>query len=92
MYAIADGEVHNPPEQLLRTLSALNPIVKLCLLNTKLSQGDYVTSLLGSKAFNGMMGKLAKVMGWRLELVAGPNEGGEDMLPNLVWNLTRYAL
>ena len=77
-YAITNKQMGSSPEQLLRTLSALYPIVNLCLLNTNLEQGDYITSLPGSEIFNSMIAKLAKLKGWKLDILTGPERGREQ--------------
>ncbi|KAL9127726.1 MAG: hypothetical protein Q9217_003456 [Psora testacea] len=82
-YAVVNEDERNSPQVLLRTLSALYPIVNLYLFNTKVAQGDYVLSLPGPKSFMSMIGKLAKAAGWNLKVVADSSEEREKYVSQL---------
>ncbi|KAI1742845.1 hypothetical protein F4680DRAFT_27616 [Xylaria scruposa] len=66
-----------PPENVVRAMSSLCPLVNLCLVSAKLEKGDTIISLPGPEHSIKMLVKLANVMGWRLNVVAQTEEDQE---------------
>lgn len=82
-FTVIEEDEDVSPEALLRTLSALYPIVNLDLIGTNLAQGDYVLSLPGPKPFMSMIGRLAKAAGWKLDVVAHSSKERDQYVSQL---------
>ncbi|KAI2609240.1 hypothetical protein GGR54DRAFT_643554 [Hypoxylon sp. NC1633] len=72
------------PELLVGKLPSLCPIVRLCLINAKLGEGDVVVSLPGPKADMGALAILARALGWSLSAVARSNQERDQYLDSEV--------
>ncbi|TRX90559.1 hypothetical protein FHL15_008532 [Xylaria flabelliformis] len=72
-----------PPENVVRAMSSLCPLVNLCLVSAKLEKGDTIISLPGPEQSIKMLVKLASVMGWRLNVVAQYEEDRELYASNI---------
>ncbi|KAI1751035.1 hypothetical protein F4782DRAFT_201506 [Xylaria castorea] len=65
------------PENVVRAMASLCPLINLCLVSAKLERGDTIISLPGPEQSIKMLVKLANVMGWRLNVVAQTEEDRE---------------
>lgn len=83
VYAIVDEDKHASPEVLLQSLSPLYPLVNLCLVSTRLAQGDCLLSLPGPKHIVSMLARLAKAFGWKLGIVVNSGEEKEQYISQL---------
>ena len=82
-YAVLDEDEHGPPETLLSKLLPLFPIVNLCLFRNKVARGDFLLSLPGSKPFMTTVARLAKAVGWKLNIVVNSCEEKEEYISQL---------
>lgn len=82
-YAVLEEDEHSPPEMLLSKLLPLFPIVNLCLFRNKVARGDFLLSLPGSKPFMTTVTRLAKAVGWKLNIVVNSCEEKEESISQL---------
>ena len=77
-YAVLDEDEHDPPETLLSKLLPLLPIVNLCLFRNNVTQGDFLLALPGPKHFSTTVVKLARAIGWKLNIVVNSPEEKQE--------------
>lgn len=82
-YAVLDEDERAPPEMILSTLLPLYPIVDLCLFRNKVVQGDFLMSLPGPKPLMATVARLAKTLGWKLNIVVNSHEEKEQEVSQL---------
>lgn len=82
-YAVLEEDEYSPPETLLSKLLPLFPIVNLCLFRNKVARGDFLLSLPGPKPFMTTVTRLAKAVGWKLNIVVKSCEEKEEYISQL---------
>ncbi|MCJ1356960.1 MAG: hypothetical protein MMC33_006956 [Icmadophila ericetorum] len=91
-YAVVDENEPTSPEALLQTLSPLCSLVNLCLVSTKLAQGDCVLLLPGPKPIVSMMARLAKAAGWKLGIVVNSQKEREQYVSQVSFDPEQVLL
>ncbi|KAL8993489.1 MAG: hypothetical protein Q9169_006308 [Polycauliona sp. 2 TL-2023] len=80
-YTVVDShEYPSTPECLLSILSPLLPMVNLCLFRNTMAEKDFLLSLPGPKHQTTMIARLAKAVGWRLNIVVDSDEEKQECI------------
>lgn len=82
-YAVLDQDERLPPETLLSASLPLYPVVNLCLFRNKMAKGDFLLLLPGPKPFTTTVAKLAKAIGWKLNIIVNSCEEKAEYISQL---------
>ncbi|KAL8881532.1 MAG: hypothetical protein Q9198_001277, partial [Flavoplaca austrocitrina] len=79
-YAVVDGNEDRAPEALISTLLPLYTVVNLCLFRNNMAENDCLVSLPGPRTYVAMITRMAKAMGWKINVVVDSCEEKQDCI------------